>query len=411
MDHECTSRPTEPLDQTKDSNMRVLPSLPRSAVGLTVLALLASGAPAQGKRGQALGRSDRQSAVLTSNEMTRAAVRPTHFHWSELRQLQESLPPNAYPMEEVLKALAQQPQSTEGVVVEEVEVDGAMLRMSRRDNNVVPVDGTPSTPGGIEKFAACVGFGAAPSASLSTAGQGDGPDSFATLFYPPNPAGAVGPNHLMVMAPNITLIQDRLGATIGTPVDTLTFWMPAGTPSVVTHCRVYYDVVSGRFLASARGGSGIGATRILFAISDTDDPTGSWDFYFFDADPTFTTFADHPKMGFGAVHVVITADMFIGTANGNNRGTRAYILDKAAALAGTLSSVVITGPDDWACVSGVFCGSLVNWRLQPSRALDTSIRSPRATSCGPSTCTCSSGWRPHWRSSTCPTTPSSPPSA
>lgn len=368
--------------------MRVLPSLPRSAVGLTLLALLASGAPAQGKRGQALGRSDRPSNVLDGDQVTKVMVRPTHFEWSELCLLQESLPSNAFAMEEVLKALAQQPESTEGVVVDEVEVDGAMLRHSRRDH-VRPSDTENSgTPGGIERLGPCVGFGAAPSASLSTAGQGDGPDSFATMFYPPNPAGSVGPNHLMVMAPNITLIQSRVdGSTIGTPVDTITFWSPAGAPTSVRHCRLYYDLVAERWLASALGGpeSPVGSNTILLAISDSDDPTLGWDYYFWTADPTATTFADHPKMGYGANHVVIVADMFLGTANGQNRGTRLYILNKSELLTATVSGVIITGNDDWAVASGVFPGSFVNWRLQPSRALDTSdpdvwIWNSRATS-------------------------------
>jgi hypothetical protein len=360
-----------------------MPSLPRSGLGLTLLALFASGALAQqGKRGQALGRSDGQKAALTSNQMTKSVIRSTQFEWSELLRLQESLPPNAFPMEEVLKALALQPQSTEGVVVDEVEVDASTLGRSRRDH-VRSIDETPGTPGGIERLGPCVGFPAAPAASLSTAGQGDGPDGFATLFYPPNPAGAVGPNHLMVMAPNLTLIQTRLGASLGA-VNTITFWSPTGAASV-THCRVYYDDVAGRWHASALGGSGIGGTSILYAISDTDSPAGGWDFYSWDADPTFTTFADHPKMGFGSVHVLIVADMFLGVANGQNRGTRMYILDKDALVNATPVTLTISGNDDWAIMTGVFPGSFVNWRLQPSRALDTSdstvwIWNSRATS-------------------------------
>jgi len=351
-----------------------MPNLPRSVFGLTLLALFVSAAPAQqGKNGRALGRSD--AKVQTSQPQQigeKSTVRRTHFEWSELLRFQESLPPGSMQVQvdELVRSMAQ-PESVDGLVVEEVEVND--FKRGRRDH-VLPVDSeTPRTPGGIERLGPCVGFGAAPAASLSTAGQGDGPDGFATLFYPPNPAGSVGPNHLMVMAPNITLIQNRLGASLAA-VNTITFWFPAGAPSMVRHCRLYYDDVAGRWLASALGGpEAVGATSILLAISDTDSPAGGWDYYFWAADPTFTTFADHPKMGYGANHVVIVADMFTGTGAGTAKGTRLYILDKPALIAATPVTLAITGNDDWALASGVFPGSFVNWRLQPSRALDTSV--------------------------------------
>ena len=149
--------------------MRVLPSLSRSGLGLTLLALLASGAPSQqGKKGQALGRSDRQT-VQTSSEMTKSVVRRTHFEWSELRLLQDSLPPGSWPVEELLRSMAQ-PQSAEGVMVDEVEVDGAMLRHVRRDHALPFAPETPGgTPGGVERLGGCTGFAAIPSASLSIA--------------------------------------------------------------------------------------------------------------------------------------------------------------------------------------------------------------------------------------------------
>lgn len=342
--------------------MRVSSSLPYSGLGLTLFAALGAAAPAQ--QVQRLGAPNGSKEKVEAAP-TRTVVHPVQLDWRDLVELQASLPRTIRP---------EQP-----LVIEDMAASGAsevpdpvvpMPDVDLRRDNVLPEPGT--SEGGVERFGNCTGFPVLPPASLSTPGQGDGPDSFATLFYPPNAAGSVGPNHLMVMAPNFTLVQDRDGVSVSS-VDTLTFWSPTGAASV-TYCRLDYAQIVGRWIATARGGSGVGGTSILFAISDTDDPTGSWDFYSVAADPTLAppTFADGLKMGFNQTWVAVTADMYSSTAVGGNQGSRLYTFDMAAALLGGPVTVNTFPSGFWFSTTGVF-NALINWRLVPARSLDTSL--------------------------------------
>lgn len=343
--------------------MRVMPSLPRSGLGLTLLATFVAAAPAQQAR--RLGQPAQKSVAQPSAEPLKTLVRPTHFEWNELRQLQASLPPMALSVEQPKQATTKQPI---GGVVPEMELPD--LGLPRPD--VQPGHARPVAPqGDIERLAPCASFpGIPPAGSTDWAGQGDATGA----IYPPNGAGSVGPNHLMVMAANTTLIQDRLGATIST-VDTLVFWT-ALAPASVTYCRLDYDGVSGRWLATARGGAGVGACTIMWAISTTDDPTGGWDFYSVPADPALAppTFPDGLKMGYNETWVAVTADMYSSTVAGGNQGSRLYTLDLGEATDGDFDPVTIATfiAGFTTAVTGLFT-PVVNFRNVPVRSLDDSI--------------------------------------
>jgi Ig-like domain-containing protein len=298
----------------------------------------------------------------------RVSVPPAQFEWNELVQIQASLPRLGLPVDQA-PFIGEQGTNEMGEAKDiVVPMPGVQPVRNHAGNYLRPETSAPQ--GDIERLISCTGFPVIPAASLSTIGQPDGPDSFATLFPRPNAAGSVGPNHLMVMAPNITLIQNRLGATISS-VDTITFWSPLA-PASVTYCRLDYDQVSDRWIATARGGAGVGACSILFAISDTDDPTGGWDYYSVPADPGLTTFPDGLKMGYNQNWVVVTADMYSSTVAGGNQGSRLYTFDMAAALAGG-PVTANTFPSSYVFTLTGQGNALVNWRNIPTRSLDGSL--------------------------------------
>lgn len=283
-------------------------------------------------------------------------LRPARTGWSELLQLQASLPRSL--------AVEAQPQLPLGEVFQpgdEFVVRGAASVAELRGQG-----------GGRERsLASCPGSLVEPLLERSFASQLDVPDGAGFSFIPPNTTGSVGPDHLMVMLNNKVLVQDRHGGAAAS-VDTSVFWSPLGANPVSptnTFHRLHFDAVDGRWIASARNGAAATAT-VFFAISEGDDPTGIWDYYSFAADGTGTTFPDWLVSGYNSRWITLNADMFT-VAAGTFVGSKMWAIDKATALAGgpiTITTFPTAYPSP---VSGVG-GATGVARWMPSRALDAS---------------------------------------
>ena len=147
---------------------------------------------------------------------------------------------------------------------------------------------------------------------------------------PPDTMGAVGPNHVMTMTNSQVRIQSRSGAIIST-VSSSTFWAGAGPNPFDPH--VVYDTLSNRWIAVCDGSPNSTASKLYFAISSTNDPTGNWTFYSFVTDGTGLTWGDYPGFGMNSKWIAITQNMFplAGSAGG---GSKMWVIDKSTALAG-----------------------------------------------------------------------------
>ena len=287
--------------------MRVLPSLPRSGLGLTLLAAFSYGMPAQqAKQDHELDRPVRPTERIT--------IKPTVFQWSELLQLQASLESSGRAW--AIDPSEQAPMQTIEPPLLEVPTD-ARVR--------------PTPPsGGVERIGPCAGSAAEPPLSLSVPAQFDvAGNGGLTMFIPPDAGGGVGPNHLMTTMNNRVQIYTRLGV-LSSAVDLLTFWAPVGATLSTTYPRVYFDTLSDRWIATAR--DGVPATsRILFAISDTDNPALGWTFYSIVADPGALQQADWITVGQDSTWIAISANMF-NLAGTSFLGTKTWALDKSTAL-------------------------------------------------------------------------------
>jgi len=250
----------------------------------------------------------------------KTTIRPAIVSWNELREIQKSMPampPSGIPF------IGQEPATT---------IELPPIELTLKADHAQP--SAPST--GIEKILPCAGFASEPPIGAGFDSQLDVPDSNGFSFIPPDVAGAVGPNHLMTMLAPKVLIQDRLGGTV-TSVDTSTFWSPLGTTPLApttTYQRVMFDALEGRWIATAREGT-LGAlnTRIFFAITQTDDPTGVWDFYSITADPAGvpTSGADWVVTGYNTDWITICANMFNSTG-ASFLGTKMWTIDVNTAL-------------------------------------------------------------------------------
>jgi len=152
---------------------------------------------------------------------------------------------------------------------------------------------------------------------------------------PPDTQGAVGPNHLMVTLNSQVRIQDRSGTALST-VTLEGFWSGTGATGVFDP-KVAYDHMSNRWMFCAVSDRSSAAASLLVATSETSDPTGTWDLYRMDADPTDTYWADYPSMGFNKDWIVVTYNAF---ANADNTFIQAdiYAFKKADLYAGTAAT-------------------------------------------------------------------------
>jgi hypothetical protein len=142
---------------------------------------------------------------------------------------------------------------------------------------------------------------------------------------PPDANGAIGPRHFMEFINGIVAVYNKTNGLQVQRKSDIDFWSDAlliiSPNSVVTDPRVIYDPVSHRWFAS-QVDADAGATdptlesnHFLLAVSDTDDPTGSWHGFKFQADPFTGTFGDFPTLGVDAAGVYISGDMFQGGSN------------------------------------------------------------------------------------------------
>lgn len=149
---------------------------------------------------------------------------------------------------------------------------------------------------------------------------------------PPDTMGAVGPNHFMEMLNGrLAIYSKSTGSLIGgTAVSLNSFF---GNPSGgATDPRVVYDRRSGRWIICIINiGNGTTANSIFFGVSATNDPTGTWAMYNFQAG-TATSFCDYETLGVDDNGVYFGGTQF---ATNNTQHAVVFALAKAPLLAGT----------------------------------------------------------------------------
>ena len=152
---------------------------------------------------------------------------------------------------------------------------------------------------------------------------------------PPDPSGAAGPNHY-VQAVNATpfkVFNKTTGATLGTIREIGSLWSPAvgnmGDPIIL------YDKYADRWFVSQFGQGSNPTNRVYIAISTTNDPTGAYYTYTFNAQQ----FPDYLKFS-------IWADGYYMTANTST--DRVFVFERDKMLLGQTARAVFatfsTGP-------------------------------------------------------------------
>ncbi len=158
---------------------------------------------------------------------------------------------------------------------------------------------------------------------------------------PPDPSGAVGPNHYMQMVNLGFQIWDKTGTSLLGPASLGTIW--AGFPGPWSSSLndgdpiVLYDETADRWLASefSLPNAPNGPFYMLIAISQTGDPTGSWHRYGF----AFTHWPDYPKFGVWPDGYYMSANTFSSGAN-NYIGAMAVAFERDSMLNGNSAQMI-----------------------------------------------------------------------
>jgi hypothetical protein len=202
-------------------------------------------------------------------------------------------------------------------------------------------------------------------------------------YIPPDTYGSAGPNHLMVVLNTQYRIMSKTGTVVST-VDAEDFWKgtagyyaPPITTNVATgHSdpHVKYDPVSNRWILVAQTNAD-NFSSLLVAVSQTNDPTGTWNRYCIDVDASNVVMFDFPLVGFTSNWLVVTGNMF-NISTGAFADHQIYVFDKAnlyaggAVTLGTNAQRIAVGgttQSGWSSPATVISGGTANtmYLLQP----------------------------------------------
>src|SRR6267142_183240 len=132
---------------------------------------------------------------------------------------------------------------------------------------------------------------------------------------PPDPAGAVGPNHILTAANSQLRVQDRQGNNLVT-MDLDTFWTPVGFPGAVMP-KIIYNPYDNRWIVAAVSAPPPAQftnffffSSVLLAVSETSDPSGNWIMFRQIVDDTRALFFAEPTIGFNKNWIVISVNAY-----------------------------------------------------------------------------------------------------
>ncbi len=109
-----------------------------------------------------------------------------------------------------------------------------------------------------------------------------------------------------------------------------------GTP-IAFDPKALFDPFAERWMFTAMGDAKSSASSLLIAVSQTSDPTGSWNLWQIDADASNSDWANYPSMGFNKDWIAVNLNMFVISDNAFQE-TRTYLFDKANLYAGGISA-------------------------------------------------------------------------
>jgi hypothetical protein len=154
-----------------------------------------------------------------------------------------------------------------------------------------------------------------------------GADNGTTI--PPDIAGAVGPNHLFNPLNNNVWIFDRTGQSAAPIISLNNFWSGLGNTGHTFDPRAVFDPHDGRYIFVTMADAGAPTSRLLIAVSTTNDPTQPFVSHAIQVDDAAQgqVWFDFPSVGFTTDKITVQINLF--TRNGNQfAASTVYAIDK-----------------------------------------------------------------------------------
>jgi hypothetical protein len=140
---------------------------------------------------------------------------------------------------------------------------------------------------------------------------------------PPDPTGAVGPNHYVHAVNLVVKIFDKTGTLLAGPTSLGSF---LGSGNNSGDPIVMYDQLADRYFVSQFGAA---PNSLVLGVSDTNDPTGAYNVYEF----VLSSFPDYP-------HYSVWPDGYYVTAN-KFSGNTTYVMERDVILAGGANPQIV----------------------------------------------------------------------
>lgn len=155
-------------------------------------------------------------------------------------------------------------------------------------------------------------------------------DGQSSPYFPPDANGAIGPNHYMQTINSVYAIYSKTGTLLAGPTNlNLLFGSVTGATCNDGDPIVLYDEQADRWLVVEFSICGAN-DYMLVAVSQTNDPTGSWHRYSFDVDDM----PDYEKIG------IWPDGYYMGTNNSGAGKKDIYVMERAKMLSGLTAQMV-----------------------------------------------------------------------
>lgn len=179
------------------------------------------------------------------------------------------------------------------------------------------------------------------SAPLFPGGIGGG--MFGNL-RPPDMGGAVSSDYVVESINTQVIVFNRTG-TVLTAVSLAGFFSSIGTVPDVFDPHVLFDNYQQRWIITAAANRISPTSGLVVGVSNTADPTGTWNRFFIDADATDLAWLDFPMMGLNKNWIAISGNLYPARTGGITAATNAANCQITSAGHGlaTGNTVVIQG--------------------------------------------------------------------
>src|SRR5262245_837264 len=176
--------------------------------------------------------------------------------------------------------------------------------------------------------------------------------SLSGLFQiPPDPSGAVGPNHVVSVVNTAIQIHQKDGTLVdqrrlGHNGSTATgsFFATLSPVNGLFDAKVVYDSFANRFIVLALAQTG-STSRILIAVSADSNPTGTWNFLAINSKLNIggaDYWCDYPGISVDEEAIYVTGNMF--SFVGGNYAERLWIINKNPLYSGGVGAFNVYDP-------------------------------------------------------------------